>query len=87
MIKLQKNFDIKRLCSDIKHVSDITERHELDLIKRMKTPPGRNIHDMLREVLRLHDFLKMKMGNPLSIRMLAGCVIDGTTPLDKLYKQ
>jgi len=87
MIKRQMNFNIKALCSDIKHVKDLTEHHELDLIKRMKTPPGWNVHDVLREVFRLHDFLKMKMGNPLSIKMLTACVVEGMVPLDKLYNQ
>jgi hypothetical protein len=53
----------------------------------MKTPPGRNVRDVLREVFKLHDFLKMKMGNPLSIQMLTACVVEGRVPLDRLYNQ
>lgn len=87
MIKRQMNFNIKALCPGIQHVKDLTEHDELDLIKRMKTPPGRNVRDVLREVFKLHDFLKMKMGNPLSIQMLTACVVEGRVPLDRLYNQ
>lgn len=87
MIKRQMNFNIKVFFSDIKHVKDLTERHEIELIQKMKTPPGQNARDVLRDVFRHHDFLKMKMGNPLSIKMITACVVEGIIPLDKLYNQ
>lgn len=87
MIRLQRHFQINFFVPECNCVDDMTAKDEEFLIQLLKQEPVRNNTDWLQEVLKQHDFLKLRFGNPYTITLLASCVIDRSTSIDELYKR